>query len=183
MISTKYDLDLEEDFAYSARPSNIGTGVNRLAVAQKWCERQAEAGKIVFDADTCEGRYVRFTTPFLNQVVPTNKDVLSPWRTSNYYFYEITNFKSELYVQLYFYCKGITDEMRTVFLKMAELTDEEKLTQGYRLFFKSTTFTNSESDTEAIVMGQLDKCFEEVEGFEESIQARWNSKTAAVSNT
>ena len=171
----KYDLDLEEDFVYSARPSNVGTGINRLAMAQKWCEKQAEAGRIEFDADTCEGRYVRFTTPFLNQAIPTNKDVLSPWRTSNYYFYEITNFKSELYVQLYFYCKGITDEMRTAFLRMAELTDGGKLTQGYRLFFKSTVFANSENDTEEVIMGQLDKCLEEIQNFEAPIQARWNS--------
>ncbi len=171
----KYDLDLEEDFVYSARPSNVGTGVNRLAMAQKWCEKQAEAGKIEFDADTCEGRYVRFTTPFLNRVIPTNKDVLSPWRTSNYYFYEITNFKNELYVQLYFYCKGITDEMRTAFLKMTELTDGGKLTQGYRLFFKSTVFANSENDTEEVIMSQLDKCLEEIQNFEAPIQARWNS--------
>ena len=171
----KYDLDLEEDFVYSARPSNIGTGINRLAMAQKWCEKQAEAGRIEFDADTCEGRYVRFTTPFLNQAIPTNKDVLSPWRTSNYYFYEITNFKSELYVQLYFYCKGITDEMRTAFLRMAELTDGGKLTQGYRLFFKSTVFANSENDTEEVIMSQLDKCLEEIHNFEAPIQSKWNS--------
>lgn len=171
----KYDLDLEEDFVYSARPSNVGTGINRLAMAQKWCEKQAEAGRIEFDADTCEGRYVRFTTPFLNQAIPTNKDVLSPWRTSNYYFYEITNFKSELYVQLYFYCKGITDEMRTAFLRMAELTDGGKLTQGYRLFFKSTVFANSENDTEDVIMSQLDKCLEEIHNFEAPIQSKWNS--------
>ena len=171
----KYDLDLEEDFVYSARPSNVGTGINRLAMAQKWCEKQAEAGRIEFDADTCEGRYVRFTTPFLNQAIPTNKDVLSPWRTSNYYFYEITNFKSELYVQLYFYCKGITDEMRTAFLRMAELTDGGKLTQGYRLFFKSTVFANSENDTEEVIMSQLDKCLEEIHSFEAPIQSKWNS--------
>lgn len=171
----KYDLDLEEDFVYSARPSNVGTGINRLAMAQKWCEKQAEAGRIEFDADTCEGRYIRFTTPFLNQAIPTNKDVLSPWRTSNYYFYEITNFKSELYVQLYFYCKGITDEMRTAFLRMAELTDGGKLTQGYRLFFKSTVFANSENDTEEVIMSQLDKCLEEIHNFEAPIQSKWNS--------
>ena len=171
----KYDLDMEEDFVYSARPSNVGTGINRLAMAQKWCEKQAETGKIKFDADTCEGRYIRFTTPFLNQVIPTNKDVLSPWRTSNYYFYEITNFKSELYVQLYFYCKGITNEMRTAFLRMAELTDGGKLTQGYRLFFKSTVFANSENDTEEVIMSQLDKCLEEIQSFEAPIQAKWNS--------
>ena len=172
----KYDLDLEEDFVYSARPNNIAaSGINRLAVAQKWCEKKAEEGGIVFDADTCEGRYVRFTTPFLNQVIPVNKDTLSPWRTNNYYFYEITNFKNELYVQLYFYCKGITDEMKAAFTKLAALTDGGKLTQGYRLFFKSTAFINNDDDTEEAVMDQLDKCLEEIKKFETDVQAKWDA--------
>lgn len=172
----KYDLDLEEDFVYSARPNNIAAnGINRLAVAQKWCEKKAGEGSIVFDADTCEGRYVRFTTPFLNHVIPVNKDTLSPWRTSNYYFYEITNFKNELYVQLYFYCKGITDEMKAAFTKLVELTDGGKLTQGYRLFFKSTAFLNNDDDTEEAVMGQLDKCLEEIKKFETDVQTKWNA--------
>lgn len=172
----KYDLDLEEDFVYSARPNNIAAnGINRLAVAQKWCEKKAGEGSIVFDADTCEGRYVRFTTPFLNHVIPVNKDTLSPWRTSNYYFYEITNFKNELYVQLYFYCKGITDEMKAAFTKLVALTDGGKLTQGYRLFFKSTAFLNNDDDTEEAVMGQLDKCLEEIKKFETDVQAKWNA--------
>lgn len=172
----KYDLDLEEDFVYSARPNNIAAnGINRLAVAQKWCEKKAGEGSIVFDADTCEGRYVRFTTPFLNHVIPVNQDTLSPWRTSNYYFYEITNFKNELYVQLYFYCKGITDEMKAAFTKLVALTDGGKLTQGYRLFFKSTAFLNNDDDTEEAVMGQLDKCLEEIKKFETDVQAKWNA--------
>lgn len=172
----KYDLDLEEDFVYSARPNNIAAnGINRLAIAQKWCEKKAGEGSIVFDADTCEGRYVRFTTPFLNHVIPVNKDTLSPWRTSNYYFYEITNFKNELYVQLYFYCKGITDEMKAAFTKLVALTDGGKLTQGYRLFFKSTAFLNNADDTEEAVMGQLDKCLEEIKKFETDVQTKWNA--------
>lgn len=171
----KYDLDLEEDFVYSARPNNIAvSGINRLAVAQKWCEKKAGEGSVVFDADTCEGRYVRFTTPFLDRVVPVNKDTLSPWRTSNYYFYEITNYQKELYVQLYFYCKGITEEMKAAFAKLAALTDGGKLTQGYRLFFKSTAFLNTDDDTEDAIRDQLDRCFEEIQKFEADIQAKWS---------
>ena len=65
--------------------------------------------------------------------------------------------------------------MRTAFLKMAELTDGERLTQDYRLFFKSTVFANSENDTEEVIMGQLDKCLEEIHNFEAPIQSKWNS--------
>lgn len=172
----KYDLDLEEDFVYSARPNSTAlAGINWKNIAQEWCEERDKRGEIVFDIKNCEGRYVRFTTPFLNSVIPTNEDILSPWKTNNYYFYEITNDKNELYVQLYFYCKGITDEMRTAFQKLANLTDGGKLTQGYRLFFKSSVFTQAENSTKSEIKNHLYRCLEEVRAFEMTIQDKWDS--------
>lgn len=172
----KYDLDLEEDFAYSARPNSTAlAGINWKNIAQEWCEERDKRGEIVFDIKNCEGRYVRFTTPFLNSVIPTNEDILSPWKTNNYYFYEITSDKNELYVQLYFYCKGITDEMRTAFQKLANLTDGGKLTQGYRLFFKSSVFTQAENSTKSEIKNHLYRCLEEVRAFEMTIQDKWDS--------
>lgn len=172
----KYDLDLEEDFVYSARPnSTVLAGINWKNIAQEWCEERDKRGEIVFDIKNCEGRYVRFTTPFLNSVIPTNEDILSPWKTNNYYFYEITSDKNELYVQLYFYCKGITDEMRTAFQKLANLTDGGKLTQGYRLFFKSSVFTQAENSTKSEIKNHLYRCLEEVRAFEMTIQDKWDS--------
>lgn len=172
----KYDLDLEEDFVYSARPNSTAlAGTNWKNIAQEWCEERDKRGEIVFDIKNCEGRYVRFTTPFLNSVIPTNEDILSPWKTNNYYFYEITSDKNELYVQLYFYCKGITDEMRTAFQKLANLTDGGKLTQGYRLFFKSSVFTQAENSTKSEIKNHLYRCLEEVRAFEMTIQDKWDS--------
>lgn len=172
----KYDLDLEEDFVYSARPNSTAlAGINWKNIAQEWCEERDKRGEIVFDIKNCEGRYVRFTTPFLNSVIPTNEDILSPWKTNNYYFYEITSDKNELYVQLYFYCKGIIDEMRTAFQKLANLTDGGKLTQGYRLFFKSSVFTQAENSTKSEIKNHLYRCLEEVRAFEMTIQDKWDS--------
>ncbi|CDC30523.1 putative uncharacterized protein [Faecalibacterium sp. CAG:82] len=172
----KYDLDLEEDFVYSARPNSTAlAGINWKNIAQEWCEERDKRGEIVFDIKNCESRYVRFTTPFLNSVIPTNEDILSPWKTNNYYFYEITSDKNELYVQLYFYCKGITDEMRTAFQKLANLTDGGKLTQGYRLFFKSSVFTQAENSTKSEIKNHLYRCLEEVRAFEMTIQDKWDS--------
>ena len=172
----KYDLDLEEDFVYSARPNSTAlAGINWKNIAQEWCEERDKRGEIVFDIKNCEGRYVRFTTPFLNSVIPTNEDILSPWKTNNYYFYEITSDKNELYVQLYFYCKGITDEMRTAFQKLADLTDGGKLTQGYRLFFKSSVFTQAENSTKSEIKNHLYRCLEEVRAFEMTTQDKWDS--------
>ena len=85
------------------------------------------------------------------------------------------NLVQSVYVQLYFYCKGITDEMRTAFQKLANLTDGGKLTQGYRLFFKSSVFTQAENSTKSEIKNHLYRCLEEVRAFEMTIQDKWDS--------
>ena len=88
---------------------------------------------------------------------------------------KLSGLTKQEYVQLYFYCKGITDEMRTAFQKLANLTDGGKLTQGYRLFFKSSVFTQAENSTKSEIKNHLYRCLEEVRAFEMTIQDKWDS--------
>lgn len=171
----KYDLNLEEDFVYSARPS-LGNDkeLNRLDVAKKWCEARKAEGKLEYEPNNSQGRYVRFTTPILNNVIPESTGKLSPWKTNNFYFYEITNYKGELFIQLYFYCKNISAEMRKAFSHLSDIMNCGNLTKGYKLFFKSTVFTNNDEDTAETISKQLDTLFEEVAAFETQVLEKWN---------
>ena len=172
----KYNLDLEEDFVYSARPTNNKENeLNRLSIAKEWCETKKKEGVICFDDNNCQGRYVRFTTPTLNTLIPDSTDKLSPWKTKNYYFYEITNYKGEFFVQLYFYCKNLTNEMRKAFVQLSEIRGLGELSNGYKLFFKSATFPNEDDDTKTIVVTQLNSILEEIFAFEKDISSKWNS--------
>lgn len=171
----KYDLDLEEDFVYSARPSSgKDYELNRLNVAKEWCETRRAEGSILFDINNSQGRYVRFTTPALNSLIPESTDKLSPWKTKNYYFYEITNFKGELYTQLYFYCSNLSDNMRAAFIQLSGILGLGDLPKGYKLFFKSTAFQNDDDDTKEIIVSQLDSMLEEIHAFETMVCKKWN---------
>ena len=171
----KYNLDIEEDFVYSARPSK-GTSdeLNRLGIAKAWCEARKAEGKILFDPVNSQGRYVRFTTPAMNACIPDSTGKLSPWKTSNFYFYEITNYKGELFIQLYFYCKNLTPKMKDAFIHLANILDLGELSKGYKLYFQSSAFQNDDEDTAETVNAQLDALFKEVQDFESDVVSRWN---------
>ena len=66
--------------------------------------------------------------------------------------------------------------MKAAFTKLVALTDGGKLTQGYRLFFKSTAFLNNDDDTEEAVMGQLDKCLEEIKSLRQMFRQNGTHK-------
>ena len=172
----KYDLDLEEDFVYSARPSSgKDKELNRLDTAKAWCEARKASGDIRFDPQNSQGRLVRFTTPAMDALIPESTGKLSPWKTKNYYFYEITNYKGELFVQLYFYCKNISDEMKAAFIHLAKILDLGELTKGYKLYFKSSAYLNNDEDTSETIMAQLDSMFEEIKAFEALVTDRWST--------
>ena len=171
----KYDLNPEEDFLYSARPTNRKENeLNRTAAAKVWCEKRSAAGELCFDPKNSHGRYIRFTTPFLNSIIPESEEKLSPWNTKNFYFYEITNYKGELFIQLPFYCKNLSQEMRKAFTHLATVLDLGELEKGYKFFFKTSAFQNNDDDTEKTISSQLDTLFDEIKAFEANVSEKWN---------
>lgn len=173
----KYDLSIEEDFVYSARQTSLAEGgLNRVEIIKCWCEAQAEKGLIHFDRVNSGGRFIRFTTPYLDSIIPVNNEKLSPWNTSNYYFYEITNHEGNLYIQLYFYGQNLTDDMRTSFLRLAKAIGMGKVSKGYTLFYLTTKIPHATDDTPEIINVELDQLLQEILGFE--AKARDNMLTA-----
>ena len=169
----KYDLNLEEDFFYSARLVQMEC----LEIAKTWCEQKASEGLISFSRKNSAGRYVRFTTPLLNGILPENAENLSPWKTRNYYFYEITRQNGRLFIQLYLYTLGITSEMEQAYAKLANLLGLENPHReyGYVRYFRSSLLKSDDGEGEDIVIPQLEKLFGEVVSFENRIRDKWSN--------
>ena len=168
----KYDLNLEEDFFYSARLVQMEC----LEIAKTWCEQKASEGLISFSRKNSAGRYVRFTMPLLSSILPENAENLSPWKTRNYYFYEITRQNGRLLIQLHLYAIGITSEMEQAYAKLANLLGLESLHRdyGYVCYFRSSLLKNDDGEGEDIVIPQLEKLFGEVVSFENRIRDKWS---------
>lgn len=172
----KYDLDLEEDFVYSARPTGgKDNELDRNEAEKAWCERMKEKSLIGFDPKNSSGKLVRFTTPYLDSIIPESTGKLSPWKTPNFYFYEIANQKGEMFVQLYFYCKNLSDEMKEAFLHLSDILDLGELSKGYKLYFKSSKYQNTDDDTADGIARQLDIMFTEIQDFEKSVADKWSN--------
>ena len=172
----KYDLDLEEDFVYSARPT-VGKDneLDRIEAEKAWCESVKAKSLVGFDPKNSSDKLVRFTTPFLDSIIPESIGKPSPWKTPNFYFYEIANYKGEMYIQLYFYCQCLNDNMKEAFIRLADLLGIGELTKGYKLYFKSSKYQNADDDTSESIAKQLDIMFAEVQEFEKDVAQKWDS--------
>lgn len=172
----KYDLDLEEDFVYSARPT-VGKDneLDRIEAEKAWCESVKAKSLVGFDPKNSSDKLVRFTTPFLDSIIPESIGKPSPWKTPNFYFYEIANYKGEMYIQLYFYCQCLSDNMKEAFIRLADLLGIGELTKGYKLYFKSSKYQNADDDNSESIAKQLDIMFAEVQEFEKDVAQKWDS--------
>ena len=79
-----------------------------------------------------------------------------------------------MFIQLYFYCRNLSDEMKDAFTHLAEVLDIGELTKGYKLYFKSSKYKNTDDDTAEGISRQLDIMFAEIEDFEKSVSEKWN---------
>lgn len=52
---------------------------------------------IKFDPKFGSGKLVKFTTPYLDSIIPESTGKLSPWKTPNVYFCEIAKQKGEMF--------------------------------------------------------------------------------------
>lgn len=113
----KYELDLDEDFIYSARPYKTVVPDERIAHLTKlykgWANEKATQGAFAFDESKCDDQFVRFTTDVMSGILPDAEEAKSGWETKNHYYYEIVNEKGKkVFMQFALSGKNMPDNLK-----------------------------------------------------------------------
>ena len=113
----KYELDLDEDFIYSARPYKTVVPDERIAHLTKlykgWANEKATQGAFTFDESKCDDQFVRFTTDVMSGILPDAEEAKSGWETKNHYYYEIVNEKGKkVFMQFALSGKNMPDDLK-----------------------------------------------------------------------
>lgn len=113
----KYELDLDEDFIYSARPYKTVVPDERIAHLTKlykgWANEKATKGAFTFDESKCDDQFVRFTTDVMSGILPDAEEAKSGWETKNHYYYEIVNEKGKkVFMQFALSGKNMPDNLK-----------------------------------------------------------------------
>lgn len=173
-LLNKYDLDIEEDFVYSARPTaEKEDELDRIKEEKMWCEKLSKASLVNYDPKDSKSKWVRFTTPYIDSIIPCSQDKYSPWKTSNFHFYEIVNEKDEIFIQLIFYCKGISSDMKEAFTHLSDVLNKGEINSGYKSFFRSSSYQIKDDDEAEPITAALDRMFQEIESLETEIKEKW----------
>lgn len=94
-IYKKYKVAL--DLIYQYRPDEVASISDFI---MDFLEKNAEKYNVIFDRDNCSKAYVRFTTKYMNSLVPKNNDLSYGWKNGCGFLYEIEipgNYKSQCF--------------------------------------------------------------------------------------
>ena len=173
----KYELDLDEDFIYSARPYKTVVLDERIVHLTKlyrgWANEKATQGAFTFDESKCDDQFVRFTTEVMSGILPDAEEAKSGWETKNHYYYEIVNEKGKkVFMQFALSGKNMPDNLK----RTCERINEHYpfMEPGEKWFWKQPFKTEAisvpldMSDDEVIRI--LDAQFAQVMGFEKRLK-------------
>ena len=65
--------------------------------------------------------------------------------------------------------------MKEAFLHLSDILDLGELSKGYKLYFKSSKYQNTDDDTADGIARQLDIMFTEIQDFEKSVADKWSN--------
>ena len=116
----KYELDIDEDFIYSAKPNkdveeNEKRAAYLSALYSDWIQKKANEDKLFFSKDDCEEQFIRFRTAIMDNIIPDASEPESGWKTKNHYFYEIVNEKGKnVFMQFALSGKNMPADLKAV---------------------------------------------------------------------
>lgn len=64
--------------------------------------------------------------------------------------------------------------LSSAFVQLSDILDIGELSKGYKLYFKSSKYQNTDDDTADGIARQLDIMFAEIQEFEENVASKWD---------
>ena len=64
--------------------------------------------------------------------------------------------------------------LSSAFVQLSDILDIGELSKGYKLYFKSSKYKNTDDDKTDGIARQLDIMFAEIQEFEENVASKWD---------
>ena len=149
-------------------------------VLKQWCENKFKEGLIGFISEDSVKSDVRFTTPFMDKILPPSSDKNGGWRNGNTYYYGIRNRNGKFYITLTICSLELTKQNQGMCNRLIKILDlkDKKLDWKWKRIFTTKTFNlNNSTPDEMIdqITNKLDSDLEEVFKFEQKIKTQLNT--------
>ena len=116
--------------------------------------------------------YIRFRTPYFDELLPDTPDRLSGWNTGNHYFYEVRNYHGDyLFTQLAFSSRNLSDEQREIMDRIHVFypSKRDNPEWQWRIPFKTQKYYFDENASEESIREAMNKCLADIQKFEKDL--------------
>ena len=140
-----------------------------------WAEQKNNKRKIILNTDNCTGKFTRFTTERMSEILPDAKKSASGWNTKNHYFYEIVNAiekkKNSIHMKLAFSSSNISKKLLNRCNKILELHPPRRKDDDWvwRCPFITKHIFIDEKMSDRDIIAILDDLFKKLMAFEKKV--------------
>ena len=171
-----YLTELSSDADLSPEKAEKNKALFQLAaLAREWTMSKSEKGLVSADLAKCNRTYIRFRTPYMDEVFPDAPGTKSGWSTTNHYFYEIVNRTGKsMYIQLALSSKEMPEDQMETSDRINEFypSKYDKPEWQWRTPFRTATVEFDDIDDKDAVFAKLDACLQEIRGFEDDLNQK-----------
>ena len=149
------------------------------SLVQEWCEEKAKTGAIGFSRENSSKAYTRFTTPFMDELLPRHDQPVSGWHSSCMYFYEVCSTPGRIGVVLTVCSDNLTLVQREHFDRLVQQLNmnTKENWRWKRLFNTGQKKMKNEMQLDEMqpdelrrgVWSVMDSYWKKVQGFEEDL--------------
>ena len=143
------------------------------ALAKEWAASEAEKGLISFNINDCNQTYIRFRTPFMDELLPEAPGTKSGWNTTNHYYYEIVNQTGHsVYIQLAFSSKEMPQNQFELCERINNIysSKNDKRHWHWRAPFRTETVCFDDLSNKDSVFTRLDENMQSIQEFEKDLK-------------
>lgn len=136
----------------------------------------SENSNIGFNLNYCSIKYLRFHTPFMDEMF-AKSGTSTGWKDGSHYFYEMYNkIGKNAAISLVISQKGLPDVHKAKIDRILNLThkEEKKKNGSYLTLFKTEKHSYGVTITQDSVSSALNSCLEEIDQFEKMIADNLN---------
>ena len=135
-----------------------------LPLIHKWCADKHEKGELIFLQNHSNKKYIRFTTPDLDEIIPYQNGCKSGWNNGHYYTYEIIRYDGKFKIWVSFSNVNTPVKIKNVYDQIPQAIGIRPKNEDWRWWgiFSTKPFSYSNITEPEVIYKELDLQFEQI---------------------
>lgn len=139
--------------------------LNITAIIQDWCRAKTLEGDLCFLQNYSSKKYTRFTTKYMDTIIPYKNDSKSGWNNGYFYSYEVINYNGSFKMWVVLSNHNAPDDIKATFKRISTVIGKSPKKEDWQWWgiFTANPFHYNDKTTRENIFNELDSQFAQLQ--------------------